>query len=325
MQKDAIVSHKTILATMFTLVGCFGSHGSSDDAGIPDARTGTDSSLHDAGLIDAPGPDACDCFCGAVRYECDPGGGCTCPDECPLRRVARADLLCDFSHVTANVPTTISVALQGCYCDGFVECSASIAGDHVLALTTNDCTDPDVDCDGCNPFLEGTCDLPPLEEGLWRIDVNGLPSFELQVIPEDVLPERGSTCIRRGAEDESCGVGWPPGPLEPRLSCHPTHALPGRRVPITVSDPCGGCGTHAGPCKVDVFDDVIRVQPSTLYSLCDVDCPGVCVPRDDVCWTPRLEEGTWRVFIEGLDYESTIEVAPAPSTGEICGPIFPHG
>lgn len=156
------------------------------------------------------------------------------------------------------------------------------------------------------------------------MDVNGQPGFELEVIPEGVLPERGSTCLRRADRDESCGVGWPPAPVEPGSTCHPLHAFPNERVAITVTDPCGGCGAHTGPCKVDVFDDVIRVRTSTAYSLCDIDCPAICTPRQDVCWTPRLEEGRWRVIVDGLDYESSLIVGRDVEPGEVCGPVFPH-
>lgn len=332
----------SILIVPLLLVGCFGSHGSEgSDAG---------PRRDDASI--------CECWCGSYLLRCNPDGSCggVCPDSGPppttcdccgtevpvgpgescLAGVCDpfcsgldcvpepADLLCDFSHITANRPSSVPISKQGCFCEGHVTCSATVVGDHQLALATSSCTNPDVDCDECVPFLEGTCDLPPLDEGTWQIDVNGQPSFQLEVTPEDVLPERGSTCIRRGTHDESCGVGWPPGPMEPGSSCHPLHAWPNERVPITIHDPCGGCGVYAGPCKVDVFDDVIRVQPSNLYSLCDIDCPAICTPREDVCWTPRLEAGTWRVLIEGLDYESTLEISRDPETGEVCGPVFPH-
>ena len=349
MEKRANVRQWPFLALWIVpllLAGCFGSHGNSPDAGPrpdsgPDARPGWDGAI-------------CDCFCSpAVPRPCGPGGSCgddvcprpcdccdgtvsaepwetceeacdeTCGDTCAP---APADLLCDFSHVVANTPTTIPVVMQGCFCVGSVTCSAEITGDRVLELSTMECIDPDVDCDGCVPFLEGSCDLPPLAAGPWRIDINGHPALDLEVTPEDVLPERGSVCIRRGERDESCGVSWPPAEMHPSHACHPLHAWPNERVAITLEDPCGGCGVSAGPCKVDVFDDVIRVQPSALHTLCDIACPTICTPREDVCWTPRLEEGTWRIIVEGIDgYESTLQVGREPIPGEVCGPFFPHG
>lgn len=308
------------------LLGCFGSHGSG--GGDADGGVASDARTRDATF---PPDIPCDCFCGAFTLPCMPGGTCidVCPDAGPRPDACierAADLLCDYSHVTANTPTTIPIAIDGCFCEGFARCTATIGSDRILDLSTSDCSNPDVDCDDCVPFLEGSCELPPLDAGTWQVNVNGRPSFDLNVVPEDVLPERGSTCLRRAEHaEDSCGIGWPASSFMPGTTCHPTHARPGDRVAINVSHSCGTCGEYRGPCQVDVFDDVIRVRPSSMFTLCDIDCPAICMPRDDTCWTPRLEEGTWRVFIDGLDYESTIEVGPDAETTEVCGPFFPHG
>jgi hypothetical protein len=108
--------------------------------------------------------------------------------------------------------------------------------------------------------------------------------------------------------------------------CHPEHAYPGTRVPIDVTDGCGGCGALAGPCEVQLLDDTLHVRPSTVWSGCDVDCPAICVPREDRCWAPPLEAGSYRIVVEGLDgYESRLNVGTPrepvdPAT--VCGPAM---
>ena len=80
------------------------------------------------------------------------------------------------------------------------------------------------------------------------------------------------------------------------------------RVAIRVVDACGGCGTVRGECRVETFGDVVRVRPERLGISCDVDCPAACIEREDVCWTPPLPAGTYRVMLEGSDDSLTISV-----------------
>ncbi len=234
------------------------------------------------------------------------------------------DLICGFSHITAGVPQTIPVQVGGteeCFCGESIQCTATVTGESTLELQTGLCEE-EILCEACLPFVEGECELPPLEEGQWSVVVNGAPAFTLHAIGSHTRPERGSVCLRSAAVDPFC----PPGELiggeyVPSLACHPTAAFRGTRVPIRVVDACRHCGAHAGPCRVTVFDAVIRVEPSYAESACDVDCPSDCSRVEDVCYTPPLSEGVWRVLVG--DYESTLVVGHHDPV-EICGPFEPH-
>jgi len=305
----------SVLAGALVLGGCFGSHGASgEDAGRPG---------RDAGPIPGDG--------GIPRADSGPrprDAGPVPPDAGPRCSPADIDLSC-FSHVSAGTPTAIRVAMggEGCFCGEMVSCFAAVgSGTRTLELTTHMCVG-DFLCDGCFPFIEGECRLPALAEGTWRVNVNGSYGFDLNVLPTGVLPERGETCIRRAARDDACGgvIAEPVSDRHGRV-CHPLHAYPEQRIPITVTDGCGTCGALAGPCAVDVFDDVVRVRPTTVWSMCDYDCPAVCMPRDDVCWTPPLAPGEYQVVVDGIGgYTSTLEVTyDDPDPGEVCGPFETH-
>jgi hypothetical protein len=225
----------------------------------------------------------------------------------------------------ADMPQTLEVLIGGadeCYCGEAIDCVAR-PGDEpfTLAIDAGLCSDGAL-CDGCFPYVEGTCALPPLEPGTWRVDVNGHPGLELQVLEPGILPERGAECISPAiVDDPSCSIIWPPATNLHDQVCHPQAVFTGSRAEIEVTTNCGSCGESAGPCEVEMFDDVIRVRPSTAYSGCDVDCPAICMPRTDVCTTPPLPEGTWRVLVEGtVDFETTIVSTADPgfAPDEIC-------
>lgn len=301
------------------LLGCFGIHGTD---GSPDANVREEE---DAAPPATDGGDAPILDGGSPR----PDGHRPMPDAGPHCSPREATLSC-FSHVTAGRTQTVAIAMGGedeCYCGEGVACHAARGSEpRTLELTTSQCAGPFL-CSGCFQFIEGTCELPPLEEGSWRVNVNGEYAYDLDVLPSGVTPERGETCVRSAARDESCG-GVEPEPAGDRhgIVCHDDGVTPGTRVPLRVTDGCGGCGALAGPCTVDVFDDVIRVRPSTVFSRCDYACPAVCEPREDICWTPPLEAGTWRVVVDGIEgYESTLEVGTEPAEpSTVCGPIVPH-
>lgn len=315
-----------LLGLVLPLAGCFDTHG------------GTPAPLVDGGSVDGgSGGGTCDC-CGTpvgigpgetcLSGVCDPYCGIVHPDAGPgpscAAEPASIDLAC-FSHVTAGRPFELPVLIggeDGCFCGEEVTCAARVESEGVLVLETGLCPGLAI-CEACNPFVAGTCALPPLDAGTWRVRVNGTDAWELEVTSPDVLPERGAQCVRRADDGGACGNAFPPSEYAPSRACHPSGAYVGERVPIRVVDPCGGCATVAGPCEVSVFDDVIRVHAERVSIGCDVDCPAICTEREDVCWTPPLEAGTWTVVFDGLVTTddrppTTITVAGAPPGGEAC-------
>ncbi len=292
-----------------TLTACFGSHGGTGDAGSDTGAPPPDSGSVDGGVSDSGS--------GGDSGPWD-GGTLGCP-EAPL------DLLCGTDTVFAGVEQTIDVligASDRCYCGERIDCVARYGAEpFTLSIEAGLCADGAL-CDACFPYVDGTCTLPPLEAGSWRVDINGEPALQLGVLEPDVLPEMGAECTSPArVDDASCGITWPPADGDHDQVCHPQAVYPNTRAELEVTRNCGSCGESAGPCEVEIFDDVIRVRPSTVYSGCDVDCPAICVPRTDVCTTPPLPEGTWRVFVEGaVDFESTIVSTGDPgfAPDEIC-------
>jgi hypothetical protein len=297
-----------LLISAVIAAACSSSHSMGDDAGRPDGgpRTGDGG----GGTCDccgvtvgiSPGESCfggvCDPYCGFVR---DAGTDSGTPLRCGPGRAI--DLACDVDVVRADTPTTISVLVGGrdeCFCGESIECRARVSGAFAVELETAVCSDGLL-CDACYPFIEGTCALPALEAGRWRVDVNGDPGFELSVLEPGVVPERGEMCVRRGERLDVCAPIWPAVPNTADSACAQANVLGGTRVPIEVTETCGSACDAIGPCTVSIFDDVIRVTPSLLTPSCDIACPEVCELHTELCYTPPLPEGTWRVFLEGYD------------------------
>lgn len=228
------------------------------------------------------------------------------------------DLLC-LDHIPAGRPTSVSITLgldEGeCFCEQALTCEARIIGDRTLALSTALCPETPI-CRACEGPPVGTCDLPAMEAGTWRVEVNGEEAMDLVVT--DAFPERADVCIRRAVVD-SCGATWMPSRFEVGRACHPSAVGAGQRATIRVFDACGGC-TQRGPCEVTVFENTIRVHSTRLPNSCDIACPPSCEPDEHVCITPPLAPGRYDVAIEGLPAGSStvIEVAPGASGEELC-------
>ncbi len=108
-----------------------------------------------------------------------------------------------------------------------------------------------------------------------------------------------------------------PGAAVPSSFCHSSSPSPGR-AEIRVFHECPPCAAPAGPCEVEVLGDRIHVRPSSLLASCEIVCPPVCVPREDVCLTPRLEPGLYRMSFEGAAFTSVLSVGSDEHV-EVCG------
>lgn len=292
------------LVLFAALSGCSRSH---DGRSSPDAGRSGDAGevqyCECCGTTVAIGLDE-DCALGICDPFClfpPPDGGA---DAGPLRCGAHdIDLACDVDTVRAGAPTTISVVVGGdgsCYCGERIECRARVSGPGTLALETGLCADGPL-CEACFPFVEGTCDLPALTPGTWRVTLNGRPGFELEALEAGVAPEWGETCTRLGDALSVCEPSWPPVPNVVDMACAQSDVLAGTRLGIDLTDSCASACDATGPCTVSIFDDVVRVTPSTWQPSCDIACPAVCELRMETCYTPPLPAGEWRVLVEGYD------------------------
>jgi hypothetical protein len=241
----------------------------------------------------------------------DADAGFACPSE-PI------DVAC-YGFLAAGRPNALELLVGGdggCYCGETIECRATIVAPGRLAIDTAVC--PGL-CEACFPFGGPVgCALPELTAGPWEVSVNGNEAFTVDVAPAGVLPEWGATCHRVADDGDSCGASFPPLEFAPTRACAPDAAFAEERIPIRVVDGCGGCGVVTGPCRVDVFDDVIRVHAERLGTECDIACPPVCLEREDVCWTPPLPAGTYRVVVEGGTEELAVRVGEGGSAIERC-------
>lgn len=311
-----------LFAPLF-VAGCFDSYGpGGPDSGTPRPDGGLgDYVCHCCGVdVLVASEDEC------LRGTCDPyclfvpdaGTDAPLDPSCGARPI---DLTC-LDHVPAGRSIDVEVTFAGtdgeCFCGQEIVCAATITGDHQLALSTSLCPLLPI-CRACEGPPVGACTLPPLTEGSWRVRLNGVDAHDLDVTPPGVFPEPADVCIRRALPGD-CGITWPPSGFAVHSACHADGAHTGTRVPITVTESCGGC-TTIGPCEVSVVDGhLIRVSATSAPIGCDFVCPPVCSMDEHVCFTPPLPDGDYQVVVDGLaiDEATTIHVGSGVSGTETC-------
>lgn len=278
----------------------------------------------------------CDPYCGIVQEDAgaaDAGAADAGAPDCPMADPRALDVICP-SLVRAGEPTTIPIAIGGdggCYCGERIDCEVRRGDEpNTLELRANVCIDGPL-CEACFPYIESTCTLPALEEGRWTVRDRGETAFTFDVVSPDVMPEWGLECVSARGEDAlGCGLTWPPTePLQASRACHPGGVFAEQRVELTVTDGCGTCGTTPGPCEVEIFDDVLRVRPSRVESMCDIGCPAVCMEVDSTCTTPPMPAGVWRVFVGDVEIGTQLFVSgpgdEPPDPDEVCGELLTGG
>ena len=286
-----------------TLPGCFLTHGqdSRPDGGAPLPA--------DAGP--PPPPPA---FDAAPPPPIDP----TCEPRQP-------DFACTDTE-TGSVPVGVPYALPiyigdgtGCFCGETIECRAAVTGPGQLSLETALCSSED-DCGACLPYVSATCALPPLSEGVWRVQVDGLHAFELNV--SDATPGVGpiDECQTTPVGDRTCGWVAPARPASVLQACFSAEAQAAQPVSVIVEDLCVPCGAVVGPCVVQRVANELRVVPTLLSSACDGPCPEMCTREVYDCAVPPLPAGEYTLRVDGLPEPGRLLVTEGgvPRPGMVC-------
>lgn len=299
-------------------LGCHRSHGMEGDP--PDGgRCFLPSGMiccSGAGPVSSPGG-PCPFMCPSGTW-LEPAGACGFADggfpvdstpfdggaACETRR---ADWTClDSFAARSGQPFELPVTFDTCGCCPSTTCAVDVdRGAQVLRLTSGLCNDDVCDCDGC---LAPTarCEIPPLSEGNWRVEVNGDPAFVLPVSDDDFAPP--PACVRYAAPGGD--LCEPTDPLDSQPEhvdsvCIAGVATSSRHVARLVNE-CGGCES-AGVCTAVVTerltDDLpaggdIRLSPTRYFSACGGACPPVCIETERACPLPQLlAGGFYRVFV----------------------------
>lgn len=259
------------------------------------------------------------------------GGALTCPAR-------RADLTClEAFVVEPGVPFELPVSFDACACCAEAQCRVESAGielgEPTLRLRTGLCPDPCL-CAACNQ-PQATCEVPPLDAGVWNVVVNDAPAFRLPV-SDGVFERPPPTCVAY-AEEDVCrrgdgpvdGTGW-----RPREVCAARRGGAPERTVLELTSDCWGCGDLDAPCIVSLeprlTDDLppggeLRVSPRLHPTACDVDCPAICEPHTTECQVPPLEPGHfYRVWVDGEVFVSftageDARTCGAPTTGPVPG------
>lgn len=305
--------HVVPLAAAATLLpGCFLFHGSGEpppmpgyDAGIPtpaaDAAT-PPPSRRDAGPPMPPPPPP------------PPPPGCE-PHDIGLACTDTGN-----GAVPVGVTYDLPVAFGGpdeCWCGESIECAGEIVGPGQLALNSFLCAE--LLCDGCFPYVRGTCTLPPLDEGTWHVTLNGRDAFDLRVT--DATPGVGpvDACVTPAGEPLfGCPLAWSPLPEPVDQICLPAVVPPGVPTAVDVTDFCLECGYTLGSCEVIRTANELHVVPTGIPPSCDIDCGVACTLTESRCFLPPLEEGDYRITVEGLPGGLPLRVdegfPPGPAT-----------
>lgn len=202
-----------------------------------------------------------------------------------------------------------------CFCGEELACAATVRG-RELRLDSVMCAE--LLCDGCFPYVEGRCSLPPMEEGTYRVVVNGMTSFELEV--SDATPVIGPVdqCVRAPVDTIGCGWEFSPSAQSADELCHAPVARVGEPIAVDVRTFCLPCGALWGPCQVIRTATSVRVIPFRVTSSCDVDCDTECSDSTTVCTIPPLEPGKYELRVDGLDQTSLFTVSDEPRDGRVC-------
>ncbi len=217
-----------------------------------------------------------------------------------------------------------------CYCGETIDCAVSVrpspTGEPVeIDVNTQLCVGGAL-CDACFPYIEGSCRVPALPGGDYPVWMNGERAFDLHIEEADFIGQQQCT---RVAEPDSIGcgpVGWPPQRIEPGEICHPSSIFTGTRATITVVETCGTCGQQPGPCTVTLdesgFAPVLKVETTTTWTACDVDCPSICMRHEHECVVPDTlaPETSYQVLVNGASFGTTIEVGSFAGE-EICAGV----
>ncbi len=297
--------HLVPVLALFALAACYDDHGRGRGAG--DAGPTPPPPL-DAGTAPPPEPPPPE----------PPPPGCG---------LVPADFACtdtEMGTLPVGVPYALPVYFgdgERCYCGERLDCVAAITAPGVLDLTTYQCND--LPCEACFPYVQGRCELPPLSAGRWHVRVNGASAFEIEAA--DVSPfVPTDACLTRPNDALECGYEWPPRPEQSDQICHPGEARAGAPIRVRVTDFCHACGALWGPCVVTQSGSSIVVQPQSVTSSCDVDCPSVCTLSEASCWIPPLEPGEYTVSLLGLPGTTRLTVVPEgrpPRSGDACNSI----
>ncbi len=272
------------LACLIASSGCYLSYGLSGaerDAG----GALSDAAMSDAAMSDA-GSDA----------------GLSCP-------AVRADYVCLESFlVQPGRAFSLPLSFATCGCCVHSECAVGVdASTHTLSLTTALCADTCA-CDACNtPTV--SCEVPPLAEGDWTVNVNGGDAFALPVRYDSGLVPPPPACVDFAQPSLCPGDRALPGLSSPvALACATQDGLGRDAYVLEVTDPCGGCSSDSA-CTVQLdpryTDDLppggeLTVMANRYFPGC-VDCTPGCVPVTRVCPVPPLVPGdVYRVHVEGV-------------------------
>lgn len=217
--------------------------------------------------------------------------------------------------VPAGAPFSLPVFLGDgvtCYCGETIACSASVSAG-VVELATAQCSD--LLCDGCFPVVSGTCAIPALDPGSYRVRVNGVDAMEL--VASNDVPGIGPVDVcETVADDHHCGLTWTPTLESIDSVCLPGGPPAGTpfALHVTASVACGAIPQ----CEVQRTASHLRVVLRTVPTGCDVDCGGPTFPLTAACAVPALEPGDYDLVTEsGLSTTFTV-VAGTTTRDETC-------
>ena len=200
-------------------------------------------------------------------------------------------------------PWQVGVPNEDCACERALECEASIVGDHVVQLRVGSCGPPDTNSCECEPWTFGSCEMPALDEGMWRVvQEDGRDAFgPVQVAPEESTIEQAAPRWQSSTLDSEHfeAMRWPPGPSSAREVCFTPNGDSTLRAEAEV---CASCAhTVVGACSVAVEGDALFLTTSTQtpWVVDDVNCDE-CVWRRRPCGGP-VEAGVYRVSVDGLE------------------------
>ena len=302
-----------VLAVSSALTGCYAAHGVSA-ASAPDARVAFDAQLGVDVGIDTGGIDAGSIDAGR---DASVATDATCTFN-PSDRVVLACVLNSMGVIPPMRESRLILDRSACVCAAQRACSVRVDGD-ILRIETRSCEE-EVECDSCD--FDQTCVVPPLPPGQYRLVVDGLETYSLDV--GGALPApAGPRCYRLPAPrsdlpDDFCTA--PRGISDFSRACHRPLEDVGARATITLTSTCLDCNLWSGGCEARVEGTRIVLSPRLQDCTCTMSgCAGVCescTTHEITCTTPALRAGDYTIETPGRGVFATMRVedviAPSP-------------
>ncbi|MFT5358598.1 MAG: hypothetical protein ACI9KE_005837 [Polyangiales bacterium] len=226
-----------------------------------------------------------------------------CDSSCLPRCEAASVEVLEVSIRNDGSPWQLGMPNERCACESDIECWAEVIDDHVVQLQVERCGAPDTASCACEPWTFAECEMPLLDEGMWRVvEEDGLDLFgPVQVAPADssieLTPPRWQSPTIN--PQYYLDMTWPPEPSSSREVCF----APNENNTLSAEvEACGSCAHSVlGSCSMVAEGEqlILTTSAQTPITIGGIFCES-CEWRPRPCGRP-VAPGVYQLSVDGVD------------------------